>query len=391
MAQPPTVTTPVPGPDAFRQAGPDAVQSQAAILLAMGMQLRADPGSLEARAAATDEAGEVAVFAEDDLAEFPLPGLNSTTRRFAPLAVRQALPRDFRTGPRALTFEAAVEEAAAGARAELADALYAEPAPETAAMLFEASLTHPDELVRVSAASSYLELSDDPAPLLAILAAGTYSTDTLVWQVAATALGRAAPEHPRLRQLRRAAPSDSDAPASSTALMVHGTFARNGKWWQPGGNFHTFVSGFRPDLYSAADRFDWSGGYSDAARLVGSHDLQAWVAAHGLNGLDLYTHSHGGSISMLASAAGMDIGCLVLTSCPVHVHKYFPDFNHIRRAVVSVRVRMDLVILADRGGQRFRDPRIKEVVLPVWFDHSASHYPNVWQQFGVRNQLPCGG
>jgi len=86
------------------------------------------------------------------------------------------------------------------------------------------------------------------------------------------------------------------------------------------------------------------------------------VQSKNLGGLDLYTHSHGGSVAMLANQAGTDVGQMVLLSCPVHWPKYSPDFNHTQK-IVSVRVHLDLVILADGGGQRFEDPRIAENVL----------------------------
>lgn len=88
---------------------------------------------------------------------------------------------------------------------------------------------------------------------------------------------------------------------------------------------------------------------------------------------------------MLASQAGLDIGELVLLSCPVHP-QYAPDFSHVGKAV-SIRVHLDLVILADGGGQRFQDPGIEENVLPVWFDHSATHDPAVWRQYRVPARL----
>ena len=139
-------------------------------------------------------------------------------------------------------------------------------------------------------------------------------------------------------------------------------------------------------LYGASDRFGWTGGYSDAARADGGTSLHDWVQQHNLEGLDLFTHSHGGSVAMLASQAGMKVRRMALLSCPVHWPKYMPDFN-LTAKVVSIRVHMDLVILADRGGQRFNDSRIQENVLPIWFDHFATHNPANWQKYNVPAML----
>jgi pimeloyl-ACP methyl ester carboxylesterase len=223
--------------------------------------------------------------------------------------------------------------------------------------------------------------------LINILVRGTRSRDPLVRDVAATALGRVAPEHPRLRQLTKRAGARPGGEPSHTALLVHGTFARNHEWWQPGGSTHTYLkSTVRPDLYDANDRFEWSGGYSDAARDIGAHDLREWVEQHALDGLDLFGHSHGANVIMEATRFGLTAGKLILLSCPVHVHKYMPDFARTT-AVVSIRVHLDLVILADRGGQLFLHPQIQENVLPIWFDHGASHDPWVWQDHNLAGLL----
>ncbi|MDP2626815.1 MAG: hypothetical protein Q8Q58_07915, partial [Candidatus Rokubacteria bacterium] len=66
--------------------------------------------------------------------------------------------------------------------------------------------------------------------------------------------------------------------------------------------------------------------------------------------------------------------------------QYTPAFSLVG-SVVSVRVHLDLVILADRGGQRFNDTRIREHVLPIWFDHFAAHDPDVWRQYDVPAML----
>ena len=89
---------------------------------------------------------------------------------------------------------------------------------------------------------------------------------------------------------------------------------------------------------------------------------------------------------MLASQGGTRVGKLVMLSCPVHWPKYAPNFTQVSK-VVSVRVRMDLVILADRGGQRFQDNHIDEHVLPIWFDHFATHDPHTWDRYRVRSML----
>src|SRR6266849_4399848 len=90
--------------------------------------------------------------------------------------------------------------------------------------------------------------------------------------------------------------------------------------------------------------------------------------------------------AMLANQAGTTVGHMVLLSCPVHWPKYSPDFNKVGK-VVSIRVHLDLVILADRGGQHFPDSRIHENVLPIWFDHFATHEPGVWQRYNVPSML----
>jgi hypothetical protein len=50
-------------------------------------------------------------------------------------------------------------------------------------------------------------------------------------------------------------------------------------------------------------------------------------------------------------------------------------------------VKHDLVILADGGAQKFNDPKITEIVLPIWFDHFATHDPGVWTKYGIAQQV----
>jgi hypothetical protein len=376
---------PVAGPEAFRDhRDPDHVQSQAATLLLLGVHLRGDLPAMRARTQAALRAAtptEPPISTEDaDALGFPpiLPNGD----RFSVSAIAQiAAPSDSsirRAKPRKPTPEDITARA---------DRFYRDANSESAAALLHASLSHPQPLVRVSAASSYADVAINPEPAIKVLEDGVRSKDPLVRDVAAYALAHIDPGNPRLKPLLREKRLRTLRKRSRTSTVIHGTWAASSPWWQPGGDFWTYLhDNVDPNLYGASDRFGWTGGYSDAARADAGASLHQWVESHNLDGLDLYTHSHGGSVAMLASQAGLRIGKLVLLSCPVHWPKYMPDFD-ITQKVVSVRVHMDLVILADRGGQKFSDPRIQEHVLPIWFDHFATHDPANWQKYNIPGKL----
>ena len=365
---------PIPWLEAFGRRDHPAQQSQAALLLLLGAQLRGDHHAVMARASALKRQRFVETVPARDATDFGIPRLRFTR----PVRLE--------------TIAARVDQRYPGMVSEpgfpdLAGRLRKNPTLDSALELLHACLDHPDDLPRVAAAASYFRFSHEPARLLDVLVDGTRSEDRLARDVAAIALARSAPEHPRLSELTSSGETGAGGRPAHTSLLIHGTFARNDRWWQPSGDFHGYIrANVAADLYGAPDRFEWSGGYSDAARSLAAGDLQAWVANHNLGRPDLFTHSHGGSVAMLATQRGLPTGKLVLLSCPVHVHKYMPDFTRVRK-VVSIRVRLDLVILADRGGQRFRHPRIDEHVLPIWFDHSATHDLNVWQQYNVPAML----
>jgi pimeloyl-ACP methyl ester carboxylesterase len=371
------ITEPVPFTEAFAREDPDAVHSRAAALLLLGAQMEEEPVAFSVRAGVRGTVGPGDMAPPEDVEPLRVPVMEPTGERMTRERVRGYLAEQMAMAPEEIA------EPGPERIAELAARVEERPTVPMAAAMFEASLQDPHELVRVAAAIAYLEAAADPLEMMPPLVEGTWSNDPTVRDLAATGLARFAPEHPRLAEMREPAPGGAEGEPAHTALLVHGTFARDGRWWRPGGDFHTYLlQNVRPDLYAAADRFDWSGGYSDAARALGARDLAAWVRQRDLEGLDLVTHSHGGSSAMLASQQGLDLGQLVLLSCPVHARKYFPDFGRVRE-VVSIRVRLDLVILADRGGQRFRDPRIREIVLPIWFRHSDTHEPDVWQRHNV--------
>jgi hypothetical protein len=316
---------------------------------------------------------------EEDLQSLGFPAVRVSGERFRSAELRQlsgahAIPKTVRAAPARVT--------------DVAEAFYKAPDPNTAAALLAACLRHPHPLVRVAAAASYFEIAINPTPALRTLESGLGSRNLLVRDVAAYALARADPKNPKLAKVLRARTKRSRRRPSRTSTIIHGTWAIGETWWQPpNGDFWSYLqANVDQSLYGAQDRFSWSGGYSDTARALAGTELHDWVQRKNLGGLDLYTHSHGGSVAMLANQAGTDVGRMVLLSCPVHWPKYAPDFSHTQR-VVSIRVHLDLVILADGGGQRFDDPRIAENVLPIWFDHFATHDPANWQQYNIPAML----
>ncbi len=366
------VAKPLLARDAFKLTDEIGFLTQAAYLLILGSQLRGDA----AGRAKLDE-----IIPEEDLSALGVPPLSPETGRIDSQRIRLFLATRFGTSITPTIPEGEDVTWRHDIFAELARDHFREPTAATAGSLMEACLRHPHELVRVAAATAYHDRSSEPEKLTAILVQGTRSVDLLIRQLAATALAQVTPDNARLRDLQRSSGRVAGAAGagSHTALMVHGTWALGASWWQPGGDFHSYVlHELRPDLYNGDKRFAWSGGYSDAARALGADDLLTWVHTYDKPGLDLFTHSHGGSVAMLASNKGLQVGKLILLSCPVHSQRYQPDFSRVRR-VVSIRVHLDLIILADRGGQRFKHPKIEENVLPIWFDHTATHNPDVWK------------
>ncbi len=362
---------PPKGPAAFESDDPEAVQAQAAILLATGAQLRGDRATALARTAIVAQPSDM--FLKDELDEFPIPRLVPAARRMSP---RGAVERRY---------------GAAGSYREMmvkvADDLYATRSSTAAAALAEMGMQNEHELVRVAAAHAALPMTTETQQPYEILVQGTKSDDELVRDVAATALARFRPEDPALRALYTEPPPPQEGTAY-TSTMVHGTFATNGTWWRPGGDFWTYVQGnVWNDLYSGADVYRWSGGYSHGAREQGADLLAAWIQSHAAIDISLMGHSHGASVMLLTSwKPGIRFGRVVLLSAPVHPSLYNLNFSAVQKAV-SIRVKFDLVLLADGSASRFSDPRYNDHTLPVWFNHSATHDPDVWMRYNIPSML----
>ena len=399
--------SPVPGWKAFTSSGPSAVFSRAAFLLVPGR-----------RAGQTDPR-EYGDEIDDDERMLEVPELKTTPVREGP------------TEDRELQAEHHSADIDPSRVPKLVDSLYERPSLARAASLIEACMYVPAPLIRVAAATAHSRMSiaqprlwppvaelgahgtqvdlgpDDQRDRAwhrrqsqrseDIIVRGVGEENELVRDIATTALeglrvdaarwavDQTSPDMEESEQLEQLDEVVDRRVPNDTSLIVHGTIiGPTTSWWKPGRVFHKYLKGnVCTNLYGGSRPFRWSGLYNHRARHLGAQDLLGWSNGTCLDHVIAY--SHGGSVAMLASKLGLNMNKLVLLSCPVHA-RYAPDFDHVSK-VVSVRTRLDLVILADRGGQRFHDKRISENVLPLWFSHKATREVSVWKRYGIASML----
>ena len=261
--------------------------------------------------------------------------------------------------------------------------LYQKPSVECAASLFEAAMYSPHPLVAVAGAAGARETTRLRLHIRTILEHGAESEDRLTARLAQAALWAISPKDPAVRKRVIAQPKTKKRNRKSrTAAITHGTFAANSAWYQPGGNFYAALDTNRPDLHVHDRSFKWTGAYSHPARRADAVLLNQWLSNEGLSSPDFFTHSHGGTVANLATKQGARFDRLVLMGWPVH-QRWFPDFAKVKR-IIDIRVRFDLVILLDRGAQRFRTNLFNvEEHRHGWFDHSSTHESGYWDRYGL--------
>jgi hypothetical protein len=254
--------------------------------------------------------------------------------------------------------------------------LYHQPSFEAAAALFETALHSPHPLVAVAAAAGARETTRLRQDLRVILEEGAGSDDPLIGELAHEVLRQVQPRNPHLQErVITPPPSKKRRRESSTAVITHGTWAAEQPWYRPAGDFYEALDTNRPDLALHDESFTWSGNYSDGARRVAALGLEQWIGDQGLVKPDFFAHSHGATVAHLATKQGVDFDKLVLLAWPVH-NEWLPDFARVEK-IYDIRVKFDLVILVDRGGQKIQHPKVKEF-RNGWFDHAAVHDPAYW-------------
>ncbi len=362
--------TPIPGPDAFAGRSRDAWLSQAAIVLSLGAAARGRPDRVD---------NPTAIGLPADLAPLGRVELIPVEMAAAPLPV----DLQEHLGNRRLRIPGATS-------VELATRLGDSPDPVTAAALVEANLHSESRLVRTAAAVAALDTTGPRDDVLDHLVEGASRGDPLTKDIGRIGVARVDPQHRVLRNLvgRPSALTGRDRP-SHTAVLTHGTFGAPSQWWQPRGDFYTYLDSLVPPLNMHDPSFRWSGLYSDGARQLAAQQLVAWIPDQNLQQPDFFAHSHGGTVANLATRAGLHFDRLVWLSWPVH-EQWFPDFANVDR-IIDIRVQLDLVIIADLGGQTFTPPagQAGKVTSHVngWFDHSLTHQPAYWDQHQLATAL----
>lgn len=372
---------PVPAPYAFELDSRDAYYSQAAFLMATGLILSGYMDALD-----EGSVGKV-VSDADDNSQFPLPDpiKLAYSRRHLPERVLARHGVDFGQHIREKRPSLALN-----LTPRLAANLLESPNADDAIALIELSTHHSNQIVRTGAAvasSCSLGLRSDTYH---ILEEGIGSADDLIHQVAAAGMARAGgPFHSELVTAEdEDFWFDDQMPPTDTAFITHGTWANGKSWWQPGGAFYQYVGGLQLNLHTAS--FGWSGSYRHRRRQVAAIQMLQWMNSQGLSNPDILAHSHGGTVAHLATkSSAVSFDRLILLSWPAR-RRWMPDFNQIGR-VIDIRLNFDLVILADRGGQRFRAPSaVTHKVTSIingWFRHGDTHDPGYWIAHSIPSYL----
>lgn len=311
--------------------------------------------------------------------EFPLPDLGRLRRR-RHFRVEEACQR---LGASEKELRQEKEAALERELTNFARELYEKPSMKAVAAMFEAAMLSPHPLVALAGAVGARETTRLRPGIRETIERCARSRDALVSRVAMAAMSQIEPmKSLTISKVVRQPVSRKRRRKSNTAVVTHGTFAANGEWYRPGGDFYEALKTNRPDLHVHDTSFRWTGNYSSGARRADAMLLQQWISDQGIGVADFFAHSHGGTVANLATQRGVQFDRLVLMAWPVHKN-WFPDFVNVSR-IIDIRVHMDLVILVDGGRQRFRTNQFDvEEHRNGWFDHSSTHAPDYWDEHGL--------
>ncbi|MET7650244.1 hypothetical protein [Streptomyces sp. NPDC005486] len=388
----PLILSPIPGDEAFWHSSEAAHWAQAAQLIGAGVQLSGHHDVLNEW--------------EDDARTLLIPRLESLKRGDPWPQAKIALEK---LGLLETFLSTREEPLAHGYELSTLQSLLWEESylnqngvsSEAATALLYSGLFSPSELVRISSASQLSWLVDDlEGNVREHLIQGCRSDSYTVQMISASALGRHEEDHEVLHNLIDPQPNCDSAEPAHTSTIVHGTWAANGVWWRPEGDFFQFLKQHAsPDLYDGSGYFRWSAKWKKKERRGAGFKLEQWlttnVAPHPgtkIKEFDtVFAHSHGANVSLSAGLVGAKITFLVLLH-PAIDRRTSREMQLILSNISGVLAffpHFDLTVLADRSLRGFpkHDDKVTERKIPGWFKHDALLDPYTWHQNGLINDL----
>jgi hypothetical protein len=163
--------------------------------------------------------------------------------------------------------------------------------------------------------------------------------------------------------------------------IIHGTFAKQAIWYQPGGDFYEALKKILPD--DAIIRpFAWSGKNRDEERYNAAHQLIMDITAHDRIDDERYliAHSHGCNVGMIAIQElakrniNYKINSFFTLAPPICRSSYQPEMSHLKNLY-------NFFSFGDR-------------IQPVFqtFYRTYEEHPNIWNiEITLNNQHPDHG
>jgi hypothetical protein len=255
-------------------------------------------------------------------------------------------------------------------------------------------------LPRICSAYAYWQatgIEEVTKPILANAMNSSDEEERILAALCLAKMGETLPEKLEGKDMRMAPLASAAATAptvkKSMTVIIHGTFAKDGAWYRPGGDFHTYIkkSVYR-DVYSGSDFYSWSGGYSlndttlKAIWTKAAKRLVAWCAAHPAKTLRLIAHSHGANVVNIATQLGLPACTLINLSIPVRRWN-LPDISKVSsNRVFTIHSSIDLVVAVDGGAQNYRGTSIRQFEkerIIARFGHSDSHEEKPWRKKNI--------
>lgn len=86
-------------------------------------------------------------------------------------------------------------------------------------------------------------------------------------------------------------------------ILIHGTFATDTEWYQPGGDFFEVIKKAAAKKKYTVIPFAWSGQLSNTARIAASKNLAQLIVSYPSSmNIEIIAHSYGGAVATYASA-----------------------------------------------------------------------------------------